>query len=195
MNKARMKRWGSNPAALKGKIWADPEVWCTETGYPSSHTHEAGKLWHFFSMDTSEAFPSYKFQGLCGVFCHSKNSKEQEATGRLQKRLYHSPLHGHPVCWAGFCPHFHLALLFLCSQRELPALAVTAPRLSSQVINKKQDRHLDSKQLIEGVAGKTGRGPDITLSVCWGPWFSLIQLAPGTLLSLCQGVAFMQGYR
>ena len=70
-----------------------------------------------FFLDTSEAFPSYKFKGLCGVFCHSKNSKEQEATGRLQKRLYHSPLHGHPVRWAGFCPQFHLALLFLCSQR------------------------------------------------------------------------------
>ena len=66
-----------------------------------------------FFLDTSEAFPSYKFQGLCGVFCHSKNSKEQEATGRLQKRLYRSPLHGHPVRWAGFCPQFHLALLFI----------------------------------------------------------------------------------
>ena len=153
------------PCSLERKNLSRPWGVMHRNRLPIQPHARGWKTMTLFFLDTSEAFPSYKFQGLCGVFCHSKNSKEQEATGRLQKRLYRSPLHGHPVRWAGFCPQFHLALLFLCSQRGLPALAVTAPRLCSQVINEKQDRHLDSKQLTEGVVQKTGRRPDITLSL------------------------------
>lgn len=134
-----------------------------------------------FFLDTSEAFPRYKFKGLCGVFCHSKNSKEQEATGRLEKRL------PQPPAWASCALGWVLSPVpphssFPCSQRGLPAAGSSGScSRNLQPSHQRKTRHLDSKQLIEGVVEKTGRRPDITVPVCWGPWFSLVQLAPGTL--------------
>lgn len=101
-------------------------------------------------------FQSYEFQGLWGVFYYNKNSKEQEATGRLQRRtppvlsLPQSPRHRHPVLRLGFCPGLHLALLFLFSEGAADFSAGCPKSPKSSV---KRDRHLHSKQPEEQEQG------------------------------------------
>lgn len=56
----------------------------------------------FLLEDTSEPFPKLRVPGALWCICNNKNSKEQEATGRIQKITQHtselmSPLHRHPV--------------------------------------------------------------------------------------------------
>lgn len=120
-----------------------------------------------FFLDTSEAFPSYKFKGLCGVFCHSKNSKNKRPQEDYRKDSTTAPCMGILCAGLASVPS-STSLSFSCVLKEgcrLPALAVAALGISSQVIDEKQDRHLGSKQLIEGAVGKTSRRPDITLSL------------------------------
>lgn len=60
----------------------------------------------------------------------NKNSKEQEATGSLQKRVHHGseqlPPHKHPVRWAGFLSLAPLRSPFPEFSEELPIPVVMA---------------------------------------------------------------------
>lgn len=133
----------------------------------------------FFS-DTSEAFPKPRVPGTLWCYCDNKNSKEQEATGSLQKELT-TVQSRWPTAQASCALDGFLSVAPPCSpfpvfSESLPIPVVIAPRVLSQVVNIKRYRHLDSKQLGggDGWLGEDRRH-DISLSLS----------AEGHSLALC----------